>query len=387
MNVWFQTHGEDIEIRTVGFAGRLLGAGGVIWFYLYKALLPVDLAFIYPQWRIEAGNPLWWLPLLAALVVTAVLWRYRQGWSRPLLFAWGFFCVALAPVMGFVDVYFMKFSLVADHYQHIALVGVIVLVAAGWSVWHQRLQEPARWAAKVVALVVAGTLMLLTYQQSGLYRGEITLYQAALEKNPDSWMTHNNLGAALFQAGRLPESIEHFRQALQLKSNLLQAQNNLGKALLQVGRLQESIEHYRQALQLKSDDPDAHYSLGVALDQAGQLQEAIKHYQQALRLKPDYPEAHNNLGILLFQTGRSQAAIEHFEEALRLKSDFIMAYSNLASAYAGMHQATKAIATAQKALELARSQGQTAEAKRIEDWLNSYRASLSGPPSAAPPSK
>ena len=38
---------------------------------------------------------LWWLPLLAALIITAVLWRYRNGWSRPLLFAWGFFCVAL----------------------------------------------------------------------------------------------------------------------------------------------------------------------------------------------------------------------------------------------------------------------------------------------------
>ena len=91
-------------IRTASFAERLLGAGGVVWFYLYKALLPFDLAFIYPQWHIQAGNLLWWLPLLAALVVTAVLWWYRKGWSRPLLFAWGFFCVALVPVMGFTDV-------------------------------------------------------------------------------------------------------------------------------------------------------------------------------------------------------------------------------------------------------------------------------------------
>ncbi len=120
VNMWFQTHGTEIVIRNAGFAERLLGAGGVVWFYLYKALLPIDLAFIYPQWHIEAGNPLWWLPLLAALAVTAVLWRYRKGWSRPLLFAWGFFCVALLPVMGFTDVGFMKYSLVADHYQHIA---------------------------------------------------------------------------------------------------------------------------------------------------------------------------------------------------------------------------------------------------------------------------
>ena len=56
VNIWFQTHGENIEIRNAGFAERLLGAGGVVWFYLYKALLPIDLAFIYPQWHIEVAN-------------------------------------------------------------------------------------------------------------------------------------------------------------------------------------------------------------------------------------------------------------------------------------------------------------------------------------------
>ena len=101
VNVWFQTHGSGEVVRNVGFVERVLGAGGVLWFYLYKALLPIDLAFIYPQWHIEAGNLLWWLPLLAALALTAVLWRYRKGWSRPFLFAWGFFCVSLTPVMGF----------------------------------------------------------------------------------------------------------------------------------------------------------------------------------------------------------------------------------------------------------------------------------------------
>ena len=95
VNVWFQTHGSGEAIRIAGFAERLLGAGSVVWFYLYKALLPLDLIFVYPQWHIQAGNLLWWLPLSAALIVTAVLWWYRKSWSRPYLFAWGFFCAAL----------------------------------------------------------------------------------------------------------------------------------------------------------------------------------------------------------------------------------------------------------------------------------------------------
>ena len=138
VNVWFQRHGTELVIRDASLGERLLGAGGVVWFYLDKAILPLNLAFIYPQWHIDAGNPLWWLPLAAVVVVTAVLWWYRDGWSRPWLWAWAPFCVALLPVMGLTDVYFMKYSLVADHYQHIAIIAVLGLAAAGWSVWHQR---------------------------------------------------------------------------------------------------------------------------------------------------------------------------------------------------------------------------------------------------------
>ncbi len=60
------------------------------------------------------------------------------------MFAWGFFCVALAPVLGFVDVGFMQYSLVADHYQHIAIIGVIALASAGFVAWRKRTQGLVR---------------------------------------------------------------------------------------------------------------------------------------------------------------------------------------------------------------------------------------------------
>ena len=182
VNIWFQTHGEHIEIRNAGFAERLLGAGGVPWFYLYKALLPFDLVFIYPPWHIEIGDLLWWLPLLAALIVTAVLWRYRNGWSRPLLFAWGFFCVSLLPVLGFADVGFMKYSLVADHFQHIAIIGLIALAAAGWSLWHERVRNTTHRAPTAVAVVAMGALAFLTWRQTMLYATKLCCTNARCKK-------------------------------------------------------------------------------------------------------------------------------------------------------------------------------------------------------------
>jgi tetratricopeptide (TPR) repeat protein len=452
VNIWFQTHGSGEVIQTAGFTERLLGAGGVVWFYLYKALLPLDLVFVYPQWHIQTGNPLWWLPLSAALALTAVLWCFRKGWSRPLLFAWGMFCASLLPVMGFVEVGFMKHSLVADHYQHIAIIVVIALLSAMWSVWHRRARGAAHLAANIIAVLLTAALAFLTWRQTGLYRNPIMLYEATLEKNPVCWLAHNNLGVALGKAGRIRDAIEHCKRAIELNSDCIEAYNNLGLALAKADRSGEAIEVYQQALRLKPNYPEAHNNLGLSLDQTGRPLEAIEHYEKALALKPDYPEAHNDLGLSLVHTDRPEDAIKHYEKALQLKPDYPEAYFNLGSVfaqtgrfqqaikcfqqairfkpdyfeaynnlgnalvisgrlqeaiaqyrqaiglkpdfanyyfnlamtYAGLHRSAESINAARKALELARSQRQTALAEQIEEWLNSYRDDQPNKPNAAP---
>jgi protein O-mannosyl-transferase len=339
VNVWFQRHGSDVAIRSADFAERILGAGGVVWFYFYKAILPINLVFVYPQWHIQTGNLLWWLPLAAMLGVTVVFFLFRKSWSRPFWFAWAFFCVALVPVMGFTDIYFMKYSLVADHYQHIAILGVITLLTACFSVWRSHAGISTRRAADAVAVAAVGMLMLLTWQQSEHYRDEITLYQATLEKNPACWMAQNNLGIALEIEGKPQLAIEHYRQALQLNPDFPDAQVNLGKVLFETGRLQESIEHYQQALALDPTLAAAHNNLGAILIEAGRPQEAVDHYNQALKLKPDFPEVYNNLGNLMYGKGQMQEAIRHFRKALNLRYDYPDAHYNLGVALAqiGLH--------------------------------------------------
>ncbi len=352
VNIWFQTHGKDIHVRNAGFIERLLGAGGVVWFYLYKVLLPLDLAFFYPLWRIEVGNPLWWLPLLAALAVTVVLWINRKTWSRPLLFSWGFFCASLVPVMGFTDLGFMKYSLVADHYQHIAIIGVIALTAAGWSIWRERTRNRSHRLSTAVAVVAVGLLAFLSWRQSGLYHDAVGLFQSTLKINPGSWPAHNCLGIELEQEGRLQDAIEHFRQALQLNPFNCEAENNLGMALDNAGRIQEAIEHYRQALQLVPDYPPAHNNLGIVLMKIGQSNEAIEHYRRALSVKPNDIDAYNNLGCALVQTNRFQEAVEYYQRALSLDADLYYVHNNMGYALEHTGRIEDAINHYEKALQL-----------------------------------
>ena len=352
VNVWFQTHGAEIVTRKADFVERLLGAGGVVWFYLYKAVFPIELAFVYRQWHIAAGDPLWWIPLLSALGVTAVLWRYRRSWARPLLFAWAMFCAALVPVMGFTDVGFMKYSLVADHYQHIAIIAAIALAASSWSGWRGRERGAGRWAGGLTAGAAVGLLALLAFRQSTIYGGGITLYRATLQRNPDCWMARNNLGQLLYRSGRVEEAGEQLEEALRLKPDYAEAHSNLGNLLSEIGRLPEAIEHYEKAIEINPNYAEAYNNLGNALTNSGRGGEAIERFERALTRRPDYPSAHNNLAAALAQLGRVQEALDHYGEAIRLKQNYTETHNNLGGLLSETGHLEEAIAHHRRALSI-----------------------------------
>jgi len=319
MTRWMEQHlvhsGAEWELS---FVQRCLIAGRALWFYAGKLCWPRHLTFVYPRWEIDAGAAWQYSFPLAALVVLVALWFLRARIGKGPLVAVLFFGVTLAPALGFVDVYPFRYSYVADHFQYLAGIGLIVLaVNAGAAVFQQAGQR-GRELGGLLAAIVLLLLGTATWGQAHAYHDLETLWRDTLAKNPNAWLAHNNLGTVLRQAGKPEEAIGHFEQALRIKPDLAEAHYNLGVTLAQLDRLQEAIDHYEQALRLKPDFAEAHYNLGVALAESGRVPESMEHWEEALRLKPDYAEPHFNLGLILAAQGQTTRALEHYRKALDL---------------------------------------------------------------------
>jgi len=365
-------------------AQRLVIAGKAVWFYAAGVLWPFRLAFMYPRWDVHALSWWSWVPLAALVAVTVALWRCRgRPWCRAVLFAGGYFVVMLAPVLGLFNIYYFRFSFVADRFQYLASAGIIALVCGGAAVLWQRAGlsavAPARRlvrhssseggslgegglvrhssseGGRVVAVAAASVLAalgILTWRQARIYQDSETLWRDTLAKNPSCWVAHNSLGYLFLQEGKISEAIAHYDQALRIKPDSAETHGNLAYVFLQEGRISDAIAQYDQALRIQPDQYQVHYNLALALEQAGRIEDAIDHYQQALRINPEYAEAHSNLGTLFLQEGKISDAIAHYDQAVQIKPALPQLHYYLATTLVQAGRTDEAIAHFEQALRI-----------------------------------
>jgi len=150
-----------------------------------------------------------------------------------------------------------------------------------------------------------------------------------LEKNPEDFAAHYNLGALLQMRGDLPGSIANFQAAVALRVQDPTANNALGAVLLAAERPAEAVPHLKVALQNRPDYFDAHYNLGNALAAQGDFAGALGEFRAAVKLNPEDANAEANLGSALAETGNRQEAKAHYLRALRLNPNLEYARENL----------------------------------------------------------
>jgi tetratricopeptide (TPR) repeat protein len=232
--------------------------------------------------------------------------------------------------------------------------------------------DPASWAA---CLRLADILFMLGKSDEAISR-----YRDTLRLNPHVTDARIGLGQALTEKRDFAGAMAEYSSVLQSDPKNAKALDGLGFVLAGEGRLPEAKARFLESMQLDPKNPAVHFHYAMCLSIQQQLPEIILEYRKALELDGQFLPALNNLAWLLASHSdphirNGKEAVELAQRACRLTNNEQPFYlGTLAAAYAEAGLFNDAVATAEKARDLAGKQGLKDLAERNGQLLELYRA-------------
>jgi tetratricopeptide (TPR) repeat protein len=110
-----------------------------------------------------------------------------------------------------------------------------------------------------------------------------------------------------------------YREVLEHSADSVDAYLNLGALLYEAGRLEEALAIYDQGLAQVPREARLHFNRALALEDLQRDHDALAAYEACLRLDADFADAHFNAARLYEQLGKGQLALRHFSAYRRLQ--------------------------------------------------------------------
>ncbi|MFC1498007.1 tetratricopeptide repeat protein [Verrucomicrobiota bacterium] len=385
--IWFQyNRAMAVSIKSSVFSDRLAGAGHAIFFYLSKTVFPYKLCFVYPNRTFDGSFPSSYIPLIIVTAGMLVLLYRRNSWGRPVVFGLGYFFLTIAPVLGFLNIYFMRYSWVSDHWQYVSIIGPIALIIGGLTTLVRRSSPVIR---RISLLAAAAAVILLgcqSFDRAKAFKSSEALWVDTLRKNPNAWIAYNNLAFIFIDQGRLNEANELLKNAITVNPEDRFIRLNLARVLEKKGKISEAMKHVEYVIRIDSEDLDAQYEkgrllmgqgrfpdakkcfnktlksnpafmrayVGLALvaDKENDLDQAVDVVQKALRINPGYAPAYHVLGDIMFDRGNMKQSLDYYLKTAEINPQYPDVHNDLGIVYAKIGELDQAVTRFKEALKI-----------------------------------
>ena len=363
-------------LANISVATRIGNALISLVVYLRQFFWPFPLTAFYPFAPGEVVTPR--VLLSAALLAAISLAVFVLRRHRYLVTGWLWYLVMLGPVIGILQVGNQAH---ADRYTYLPQIGLCLAVtwaaADLFSRWKRRafLLGPLAAGVLTVSIFCART-------QTAYWKNSESLWRHTLVFTSHNAVAEENLAETLHENGQTLEAIAHLENALRIDPYDASVHSLLGVALLEIGQVDESLAQLQTAVQLDPHDADVQYNLGNTFMALGQAGDAIAHYDAALKINPDDVQSLNNMAWILATC--PDTLVRDGTKALALAERAVSltnhreprTIATFAAAFAEIARFPDAVATAQRAADLAQSQGNLALADSIRGQAELYRAEL-----------
>jgi tetratricopeptide (TPR) repeat protein len=283
------------------------------------SVLPVGQTVFHDQ--AEIGLTLSSVLALAGLLAVVFFAVVRREKNLFLSVAVGWFLLFLAPTF----VVPLKETM-AEHRAFIGLLGV------AWSVaWLLELLGDR--PRQVVTFIIVASLGFGTVQRNSVWSTEVTLWEEATLRAPESaeaWYGFGEAQRYTLANPELPEAeadrldpISAFDRAVELDPEYKEAWNKLGISHAELGHTEQAIQAWQEALRIDPRYCKPHTNWGKALAQMGRNTESLEELQSALTWCPDNSTAHYFTALLLDQRMNDvERARFHYEAVLVIEPTF-----------------------------------------------------------------
>lgn len=308
---------------------RLVLVGQNFIFYVYQIFFPANLMFVHTKVEPNLNNIYDYIPSFLLIVVSLAalfsIWsknKFRY-YSAGFLFTVFF----LLPVLGLSEIYYMRFTYVAEHYLTVGMMGLLIPVVL------------LLLSNKFSKLILCGYFCFLIFQTVNYlpeFENEEKLFNATAIKNPNNILPHNVLGLLYKNKGEHDKAMFHYDRSIQIHPN---AASYFNKAQL--------------------------YEL------SNQYELARVNYEKAIELNPYVANSYNSLAVLYSKMKNKTVAIQYFEKAILADPTDARFYYNIGYTYEEISDYPKALEWYNRALTVSPNTDLFKEAKnRIEQKLH-----------------
>jgi tetratricopeptide (TPR) repeat protein len=315
--------------------------------YMWQMVCPTRLALVYPhpQYRLSLWEVAFAIAFLTGATAVVVTFSRKHSY---LITGWLWYVGMLVPVIGIMQV---GVQARADRYTYLPQIGLYLI--ATWAIadlsvaWRYRRQILA-----VAAIIVIAALAWLAWIQNTYWRDSETLWTRTLAVTSHNDFGHARLADLLLRRDRIDEAISHSEEALRIRPRTwnvaIDAHNTLALGLFQTGRVYEAVAHWKESLKINPEDMNAqaHLAWVLATSRDASLRDGAKAVELAKKV------------------------LQHVGHA------DVIVLRTLAAGYAESGRFSEAIETAQRALQLAMAQDNSALIWDLQLNIANYQRNL-----------
>lgn len=322
--------------------------------HLVSTFWPIGLSplYIHPVQYDPNWNPLGLTTFATIFAIALITWLiFRMKPPRDLmLFGWLWFLVTLLPVVGIIHVGDQAY---ADRYSYVPHIGLFIALVWSADRLYSRLPQSTFWKSATVA-IVAVALVVITRQQTAIWKDTGTLWERAVQADPRNFVAHEGLSLWYQYLKKYDLAAKHSLELVKLrpnestdephrflgwyyqtKSDWNRSDEQFQKAIekspdhavnwYKWGEMQAAkkdhaaaIKSFSKADELEPNNPEVQTYLGISYASLKQLNEARRHFEAAVTINPQSPRYLINLGSCLEQSNEIPAAISSYERVLKI---------------------------------------------------------------------